>query len=117
MRFTSYKAVARNRRQSRDRKWYVILKANESEDYFLRLTVDGVNIYTESEAGVEVTEKVTEKVSCLSEMIQYLLTVPHAIVHTATTASLFCLSPTYNRGRVGIRVVGITSFPSCLFRE
>ena len=43
---------------------YVIQRAQESEDYFnkqqfLRLTVDGVNIYPESEAVVEVTGKVS----------------------------------------------------------
>ena len=43
---------------------YVIQRAKESGDYFnnqqfLRLTVDGVNIYPESEAVVEVTGKVS----------------------------------------------------------
>jgi len=70
---------------------YVVQKAIESEDYFfkqqfLQLSVNDVHIYTESEAGVEVTGKV----SCLSE---YDTIHAHCSTccNTADMGSLFCV--------------------------
>ena len=42
---------------------YITQKSKESEDYFieqqfLQVSVDGVHIYTESEAGVQLKDKV-----------------------------------------------------------
>ena len=62
---------------------YVVRKAKESEDYFreqqfLRVSVDGVHMYTESEAGVQLKDMV----SCLWHNE---VTLAHA------TATTFCL--------------------------
>ena len=63
---------------------YVIRKAKESEDYFreqqfLRVSMDGVHMYTESEAGVQLKDMV----SCLRVGMDNVVTLAHATVTTS----------------------------------
>ena len=82
---------------------YITQKCKESEDYFveqqfLRVSVDGIHIYTESEAGVQFKDKV----GCLR--IDTMKTVSHVILQL-----LQDLCPTYSLALCGVVVEFVNS--------